>query len=322
MKLRFKKLNQLGFDHMVGLAAFVVLFAGVGTYLVVASHAATAATTVELKLNGNNVCFTGTNIETCTTSDSDMLFIKPAQGSSNFQLKTGAGYCVDDWNAAYQTKTLAQGGTRTMSRLYTCNAKNNDPNEQWSWRGTANHELANAGSKYQGCLNAAGATTTPGTPVIMYQCNNSWNENWIEAPGTVAAGAVNPKPWGLAGTTTQSSTSTGKITFTSVVKNLGPNVSGTFAVGPRYFYSSTANPVPGSNGAYAGEVSTVANKSFSSLKSGASVTGITQSVTVPSTSTSAYICGTVAFSPYNYQGNTNGRSAAVCMSVPKLLGKG
>ncbi len=41
MIFNLKKLNQRGFDHAMLVVAFVVLFAGVGTFLLVASHAAT-----------------------------------------------------------------------------------------------------------------------------------------------------------------------------------------------------------------------------------------------------------------------------------------
>lgn len=41
MKLHLKKLNQQGFDHVVGLAMFIVIFAGIGSFLLVDSHALT-----------------------------------------------------------------------------------------------------------------------------------------------------------------------------------------------------------------------------------------------------------------------------------------
>ncbi len=174
MKLHMKKLNQRGFDHVVGLAIFVVIFAGIGTYLVVGSHAATPSS------EGNNTA--------------------------------------------------------------------------WTLTGKTKNEYDRSGATF---------------------------------------------------------------TFSSSIYNEGPHASGRFQYGPRYFYSSTSNPVRGSNGAYAGELETTANpnKTASSLKSGGSITNIYQSTNIPKNEKSTYICGTVAFSPYNYRGAANGRSKAVCFKV-------
>ncbi|HUB93238.1 MAG TPA: hypothetical protein VMB52_01930, partial [Verrucomicrobiae bacterium] len=148
------------------------------------------------------------------------------------------------------------------------------------------------------------------------------------APQTTTAAT-----WSLTGATVltnsgANSTNTEPIvTFSSTITNTGQGISTSFKYGPRYFYATTATPKVQSNGTYAGETTTVADATYSSLASGKSIGGpagasnktpITQSITIPSTEKSAYICGTAAFTPYNSAGGANGRSKAFCLSVSVL----
>jgi len=324
MKFHIKKLNQYGFDHVLLAVACFVVVGIVGTGLLVASHAATstAPSYVELTLNGNKgICLAGGSIGTCTTANKNMLYAKPTPGSSNFQLKNAQGLCLDDWNHAYQTVPQSKGGQQILARFYTCS--NGDKNQQWSWVGSqagGKHQLANAGNNYKGCLNAASAKNLPGTPVIIYACSpEAWNMRWYEVP---AKAAVNPKPWGLTGTTTFKSATVSTVTFASSVKNAGPNVATSFKYGPRYFYSTTANPARTQAGTYANEIMpSGGDKTATNLKVGGTVS-VTQTITIPSSHTTGYVCGTVAFNPRNWQGTGAGRSTAVCHSIANMLKPG
>jgi hypothetical protein len=189
--LQLKKLNQRGFDHVLVGVAFAVIIALGGTYYLIVTRAATA-TYVQLALNGGNVCFTGENVETCNTTDREMLFIKPVAGSSNFQLKDQAGYCVDDWNGGWQPSTKPGEANRVLSRLNTCYG--NDANQEWNWTGSGRHALASVGSGGKGCLNSAQGKTTPGNPVIVYQCDGQSDENWIENAVSVTTQPSTPPP--------------------------------------------------------------------------------------------------------------------------------
>lgn len=176
--MRIRKLNQGGFDHLVLSVFAVVAVALVGTATVILTHAATP-TLVVFKLNGSNSCLEATSLAVCAANARETDYYKPVAKSSNFELKDEAGYCLQDASGLYQSKPANQGGQRYITTLTTCNS--NKSNQLWNWTGTGRHELANAATGNKGCLNAAGASTKLSTPVIVYSCNNQWNENWYEA---------------------------------------------------------------------------------------------------------------------------------------------
>lgn len=126
--------------------------------------------------------------------------------------------------------------------------------------------------------------------------------------------------WNLTGTTTTttgaSSVAAGAtITFKSDILNAGKDTATSFDYGARYFYTNTATPTRATNTAYAGEVPQSGYSVQSSLKSGYSVWNVQQAVTVPDNTTYKYVCGTIAFTPYNSTGAINGRSTAKCISI-------
>jgi len=170
MRMPFKKLNQAGFDHVMIVVVFVVLFALVGTYLLIQSHAATSNVTLHMT-STNGPCIAGTTIQHCSGS--------PAQTwgkltGSNFQIKNGLNQCLDDWNGKIHTSPKDQNGYIHVSTCY------GNANQKWNWAGG---ELRNVASG--GCLNAQGASANPGTALIVYACNGKANEIWKE----VAAGS-------------------------------------------------------------------------------------------------------------------------------------
>lgn len=226
----FRKLGEHGFDHVILGLGFAVLVALGGTYWLLLAHAATP-TYVQLKLNGDNICMGGGTLVECSTTNKEALYMKPTSGSSKFALEDEAGYCVDDWNGTYQSKTEAQGGTRIVARLNTCDS--NDANQEWNWKGSGDHELASTGSSENGCLNAAAGDTTAGTEVIVYSCNNSWNENWIESAVSVSNATTPTTTTSSSGPCSNQSCTTGEITSsdTSTCVTAGSSVTMTACTG-------------------------------------------------------------------------------------------
>ncbi len=302
MKFHLKKLNQRGFDHVVAIVVFVVIFAGIGTYLLVASHAATPPPELIYGISSGTTCLNEeaggvVNVATCNGNVGQ----KYGFNSSNGEIDLNAG-CVAV-SGTSSTSLLGQ------NRLYVSTSCKSTPyGGAWTQSGHM-FENRHADSKRGSyCLGLSGTT------VELTSCN----QNWYPAAYNSTRTSGN-SPWALTGTTTETDASGPSLTFTSTIKNVGPNASGSFQYGPRYFYSSTSSPLDGSNGVYPGEAETVANKTDSSLKSGATITGISQTITIPQKEKSAYVCSTVAFSPYNYLGSANGRSAPVCISVAQQL---
>ena len=121
---RFKKLNTSGFTHLILPVLVVFAVAGVGTYLMLLTHAATA--TYEIS-NGNNVCIndpgsqgqTGVVLtaKTCAQS-SNQIFALEGTGSTSsyhtykvFPTSTGAE-CI----GSVGNKTTA--GTKAGRRVW------------------------------------------------------------------------------------------------------------------------------------------------------------------------------------------------------------
>lgn len=122
-----------------------------------------------------------------------------------------------------------------------------------------------------------------------------------------------PKAWALTGVTSVKE-SGATVTFTSTIENTGNETSASFQYGPRYFYSATSDPTHAANAGYPGEKLTVANQTRT-LENGTIFTLANQQVTIDPTQ-GKYLCGTVAFSPDNSSGATNGRSVkAACVST-------
>lgn len=177
--VHIKKLNQLGFDHVLLPVLAVVTVAVIGTATVVLSHAATAQPLVVFKLNGNNSCLEVTSLATCAANARETDYYRPVAGAKNFLLKDQAGYCLQNGSNTYQSKPANQGGHNYIPTLTTCNSSKT--NQQWNWTGPGRHELSSVVTGNKGCLNAAGMSSKLGTRVIVYSCNGGWNENWYIA---------------------------------------------------------------------------------------------------------------------------------------------
>ncbi|HUB93996.1 MAG TPA: hypothetical protein VMB52_05845 [Verrucomicrobiae bacterium] len=118
--------------------------------------------------------------------------------------------------------------------------------------------------------------------------------------------------WHLSSSVSISSHVDNTVRFAGSITNSGPTRTATFVYGPRYFYSTTANPTRASGKAFAGEVEPIANEG-ALLWNGRSVSSSWTVTANPSKGT--YICATMAFDPAASNGTRNGRSAPVCVTV-------
>ena len=81
---------------------------------------------------------------------------------------TGSGKCLD-----------VNEGRNNAIEIYQCNG---GANQQWTL--TAASELRTLGGTR--CLDATGASTTPGTPLTAFNCNGQTNQKWrVNANGTI-----------------------------------------------------------------------------------------------------------------------------------------
>jgi hypothetical protein len=191
---RYKHLNQEGFDHLLVLMAFVLIFAVFGTFILIEGHA--LSTGVELQLGSDkNLCMdnlgsktmSGNTVDvyTCNSATSQKWSIDELSGRTDrFTLEDGQGTCADDWGDA-----VGSGPTHRVDvRTYHCNI--NDHAQLWEWEGSV---LENVYS--HGCINDPSNSTTPGTPLIVYSCTGSpKNELWYEAAQAKSSGQKTSSP--------------------------------------------------------------------------------------------------------------------------------
>jgi hypothetical protein len=122
------------------------------------------------------------------------------------------------------------------------------------------------------------------------------------------------KNWKLTGSTSADKTSAypgQTMKFTSSITNDNQGGTANFAYGPRYFYSNNSSGSPAATTENDGGIPNAGGV----LASGASLTGILQTVSVPANTAYNYVCGTVAFSPYDSNGHPDGRSTAKCVTI-------
>lgn len=177
---RIRKLDQQGFDHVVGIVVFVVVFAIVGTALLVYSHAQSWSGELQLGLD-KNLCLdnlggsraSGNTIDTysCNGGTGQKWTINEMSGyTDRFTLENDQGTCADDWGDA-----VSSSSGNVALKTYACNSS--DKAQQWEWE---NSELENVTS--HGCINDPSNKTANGTPLIVYSCSSrSSNELWYEA---------------------------------------------------------------------------------------------------------------------------------------------
>ena len=128
-----------------------------------------------------------------------------------------------------------------------------------------------------------------------------------------------PQPdWHLKGSTSASKSSVqagSSVKFSSTVTNYSGSGKAAFNYGPRHFYSNTDQS--GTKTIPSGE--TTSPTYAGALQAGASYSGANgaETVSIPANTSYKYICGTIAFSPYNSSGDKDGRSPAKCIPISK-----
>ena len=189
----FRKLNQAGFDHVLVITAFMVVFALVGTTLLIQSHAAGWSGELQIGLN-KSLCLNNLNdsktIKTpidlypCNGTQAQSFKIEEIGTSTNrFLIKAAsANLCVDDTGDGVESQPTKPVYVET----YTCNSS--DHAQEWEWTGAGAHELENYYS--HGCLNDPNNSEVKGTTQIVYSCaTNSSNELWYEATFKATSGS-------------------------------------------------------------------------------------------------------------------------------------
>ena len=206
------KLNQAGFDHVLAIVVFVVIFALAGSFLLVQSHASSWSGELQLGLNkslcldnlGNSkTAKSPIDIFTCNGSQAQSWLINGLSGKTNqFTIKAAAAnLCVDDTGGAVGTSAKNQVAVETASCSTT------DHTQVWEWAGTGNHELENYYS--HGCINDPNNNQTIRTHLIVYACSATANMQWYEAALKTTGGGSSTGGGGNSGSTAVGCTSGG-----------------------------------------------------------------------------------------------------------------
>ena len=202
MKLRFRKLNQLGFDHVM-VVVFIVVFGAIGGTYYVLSHANPWNGSGALKLGINNLCMTNmdnsktaiTTVQATTcnsTSPAQHWTVKTISGN-NFEIIAGTSKaCVSNYGGSVQTQYGV--ANRVFLSTQPCNQNSSDSTQElWHWSGSdfKGHQLVNVASG--GCINYP-TTNNSVQRLIMYTCSPSMggagtNSQWYVATNTAGSGS-------------------------------------------------------------------------------------------------------------------------------------
>jgi hypothetical protein len=213
--IRLKKLNQAGFDHVLLVVIFIVLFGIAGTFFLLQDHAL-SNTYVELHIEGyGGQCIDNAIIGGCSpTNKAGIWHTIPGSGSS--PIESNAGGCLDDWGGGVGHNAA----TRVKVQYTTCYG---DSNQSWHWGGNGHDELVSASG---GCLNALGGS---GDQLIVYRCNGGRNEIFRE--NSVATPSTGGGSNGGGGGTTSILTEAGKFKGIPYAYGGGPHGPGVFPGG-------------------------------------------------------------------------------------------
>jgi hypothetical protein len=175
-KIRTKKLNQAGFDHII-LGLFIAIVVGlIGTYLLVASRAASASGHIvgvggqclddpkDAKVNG-----TPLQIWECNTLPNQTWTVNNGGAIVNAN-----GYCLN------------ANGT-TSESLVTMHICNQTTLQQWTVNNTT-HTIVNKASGL--CLDDKGANPANGNTVWVYTCNGTVAQVWTPPAAPASAPVV------------------------------------------------------------------------------------------------------------------------------------
>ena len=215
-----RNLNQQGFDHVVALVLFVVIFGIVGSAYLIYSHAQSWSGELQLGLD-KNLCLdnlggsraSGNTIDqySCNGGTAQKWTINEMKGyTDRFTLENDQGTCADDWG----DKVSTSSGNVAL-KTYACNSS--DKAQQWEWEGS---QLENVTS--HGCINDPANSKLSGKALIVYSCSGRpSNELWYEAAQgkntTVSSSSSSSSTTSASGSgTTSGSTPSGSGSTTTV----------------------------------------------------------------------------------------------------------
>ena len=215
--MRYFRLNQRGFGHVMVAVASAVGVGLVGTVVLVLTHANPWHGVLEVYSRNSGYCLTATGGSTGSTVVLDPCFKRASNnqvwtlndirtaavlGASNvqeFTLQSAAGSneCLNNWGSSKEAGNAM--------RLYTCNS--GDAASAWGWgaKGYSSHQLVNLASISGGsglCLDDWGGSNTRGTEVDAVTCKTGsqpkglltfrsvYAERSLTSRGVIACGRI------------------------------------------------------------------------------------------------------------------------------------
>jgi len=189
----YKKLNQCGFDHLAVLVVFVVLFALIGTYLLIQSHAEATSFQFKMWLNSSTkdtkLCMDDSSSSNyiisypCKSTDHYQQWTTQSVGKNKFIIKNvRTGQCVDD----YKDSAAGSPGHWPPVISYKCSLT--DKAQIWSWEPDGKYgQLKNAYNN--GCINDPGGDLSQ-QRLIMYPCSGLGKTAFQETVVTSSGGGT------------------------------------------------------------------------------------------------------------------------------------
>jgi hypothetical protein len=182
MRIGLKRLDQSGFDHMVMLLVFFVLFALAGSYWLVSGHAATSNTGQIVGIAGKcldnrgntKVPYNKIELFTCNTTGAQQWTL-----TSSGTIVNNNGYCLDVYHSGVWPSTVVD--------LYPCNGT---VAQKWVVDVTK-HTIVNPNSKL--CLDDRWSGTKDGNQIQIYTCNGTAAQHWT-TPKASTTGGGTPTP--------------------------------------------------------------------------------------------------------------------------------
>jgi hypothetical protein len=192
-RLGLQKLNQRGFDHVIMVICFVLIFGVIGVFFLIKDYADTSGYTFRLDYGAKgSLCLddlgnsksAGNEIDVYTCKPNDTAQIWTKVGSGNFALKSsisGSNICIQAGAG------IGVSGHRVPVTTATCRTSNSS--QLWHWSLSAPSELVSSASG--GCMNDAanGGSTSP---IIIYKCTPATsNARWYESVAKISSGTTN-----------------------------------------------------------------------------------------------------------------------------------
>lgn len=214
MKIRLKRLNQAGFDHVMILVAFVVVFGLIGAFLLYKSFAAT--TQVNLKLDADQgMCLN--NSGGSSAGNHNIILYGCSNTAPNDWVLHSVSGGFEIQTTAYDGKTVcvdgsAGVGTNASNRKYVrgnvCSTNSTGiALETWHWSSVTGSPQELQNNSNGGCINDPGGSTANSTALIMFSCAKTsgnqtlTNSRWVEVAQASSSGGGGGGVSSCSGTT-------------------------------------------------------------------------------------------------------------------------